>query len=397
MNKIKIVTFSLLALCLQVFCINREKETLQISEEDSLYCGSMSRANSVVSDQNLETDVLDEINVIQTNKAIDEPFLGRVKISGGAFEMGGDTPDGFENIPKTALPQGDKLPKHKDQINAFWMDEHEVTNAQFRVFVDATGYITIAERTILWEDIKNQVPPEIPEPPKEKLLPGSLVFHYADKNALKDNLENWWIFVKGANWLQPKGPGSSIEGFDNYPVTQVSCYDAVAYTKWGGKRLPTEAEYEYAMRGGQPNQMYPWGNDKTNEGEFYANHLQGEFPYTNTKDDSFEYLAPIKSFPSNGYGLYDIAGKYGNGLMIDAVQHNYYELVQSGSISKNPQGPEEGFETQNNFMKNKSLKGGSFLCHDGWCSGYRNARRLRTSPDTSLERKGSKGVKDLTK
>jgi sulfatase modifying factor 1 len=396
MNKIKIVILSLLTLCLEVSCINREKETLQISEEDSLSCGSMSRANSVVSNQNFETDVLDKINVIRTNKEIDQPFQGMVKISGGSFEMGGDLPDGFENMPKTALPQGDELPKHKVQISDFWMDEHEVTNAQFKAFVDATGYITIAERPILWEDIKDQLPPGTPKPPEENLLPGSLVFHYADKLAPRDNLENWWTFVKGANWLYPKGPGSSIEGLDNYPVVQVSWYDAIAYAKWAGKRLPTEAEYEYAMRGGKTNQMYPWGNEKTNEGKFYANHLQGVFPYTNTKDDGFEYLAPIKSFPSNGYGLYDIAGNVWEWTNDWYSAKYYYELEKSGSVSMNPQGPQQSFEVQNNFAKNKAIKGGSFLCHDDWCSGYRNARRMRTSPDSSMEHLGFRCVRDVT-
>lgn len=392
MNKIRIFILSLLVLGPLASCKNAVKETLGIVEKDRLSCNAVSRASSVVNHKNLETILLDEIDIIRTNKEISESFLGMVKISGGVFEMGGDTPDGFEDMPKTALPQRDELPKHNVQISDFWMDEHKVTNAKFTEFINATGYITIAERPILWEDIKNQVPPGTPKPPEENLLPGSLVFNYADKNAARDNSQNWWAFVKGANWSHPKGPGSSIEDLDNYPVVHISWYDAIAYAKWAEKRLPTEAEY--AMRAGLTNQMYPWGNEKINEGEFYANHLQGEFPYNNTKDDGFEYLAPIKSFPSNGYDLYDIAGNVWEWINDWYSAKYYYELEQSKSMSINPQGPEEGFETQNNFIKNKSIKGGSFLCHDDWCSGYRNARRMLNKPDTSMEHVGFRCVRD---
>ena len=398
MHKIKIAIIGILVLCNCYSCKNKETETIQIVESDpnSLSCSSVSRASSIITDKNLDAALLDDLNVIEPNKEIAEDYQGMVKISGGVFDMGGDIPPGFENMPKTALPQGDELPKHPVQISDFWMDEHEVTNAQFQTFVNATNYITIAERPIDWEEIKKQLPPGTPKPPDESLLPGSLVFHYADKNANKVNLENWWTFIRGANWRHPKGPGSSIEGLDNYPVVHVSWYDAAAYAKWAGKRLPTEAEYEYAMRGGVNNAMYPWGNEKTNEGKFYANHLQGEFPYNNTKKDGFEYLAPIKSFKPNGYGLYDIAGNVWEWTNDWYSGKYYHELEKSGSISINPQGPEEGFEVQNNFVKNKSIKGGSFLCHDDWCSGYRNARRMRNTPDTSMEHVGFRCVRDIT-
>jgi formylglycine-generating enzyme required for sulfatase activity len=396
MNKIKICVIILLAFFLQISCKKEEKETIKIDNKDSLSCSSVSRVNSIVGHQSRDTISKEDIELIETNDGLAEDYEGMVKISGGVFDMGGDIPSGFEDMPKTALPQGDELPKHKVQVSDFWMDEHEVTNAQFRAFVNATGYITTAEKPMDWEELKKQVPPGTPKPPDEDLLPGSLVFHYADKNVSKDNLGNWWSFVHGANWRHPKGPGSSIEGLDNYPVVQVSWYDAVAYAKWAGKRLPTEAEYEYAMRGGFDNRMYPWGNNKTNEGIFYANQLQGEFPYTNSKDDGFEFLAPIKSFPPNGYGLYDIAGNVWEWTNDWYSAKYYYELEQSGSVAINPQGPEVGFEVHNNFVKNKSIKGGSFLCHDDWCSGYRNARRMRTTPDTSMEHVGFRCVRKVT-
>lgn len=395
MNKIRIIILSSVVLCFLIACKNAEKETTEIVNKDSLSCSSVSRANLIQTDSNLDSNLMKSIEAISVNKDLENDFKGMIKIPGGIFEMGGDQPEGFENMPQTALPQGDELPKHQVKISDFWIDEHEVTNAEFKAFVDATGYITIAERPIDWEELKKQLPPDTPRPSEENLLPGSLVFHYANKLAPKSNLENWWSFVRGANWKHPKGPGSSIEGLDNYPVVHVSWYDAIAYAKWVGKRLPTEAEFEYAMRGGKSNQMYPWGNEKTNQGKYYANHLQGEFPYHNTKEDGFEFLAPIKSFPPNGYGLFDIAGNVWEWTNDWYSAKYYYELEQKGVIADNPKGPSEGFEVQNNFIKNKAIKGGSFLCHDNWCSGYRNARRMRNTPDTSMEHVGFRCVRDV--
>ena len=395
MKKSTIIIFGLLSF--MISCKNAEKNNTNNADGATLSCSSVSRASAILKDNNLDPVILKSIDSIQVDKQLVDNFDNMRRITGGVFEMGGDMPSGFEDMPKTALPQGDELPKHAVQINDFWIDTHEVTNAQFKAFIDATGYITIAERPLDWEEIKKQVPPGTPKPPEENLLPGSLVFHYADKNATKDYLDNWWSFVKGANWQHPKGPGSSIEGLDNYPVVHVSWYDAIAYAKWSGKRLPTEAEYEYAMRGGKKNLMYPWGNEKTNSGKFYSNHLQGEFPYSNTKADGFEYLAPIKSFPANGYGLYDIAGNVWEWTNDWYSAKYYYDLEQSGNVALNPQGPEEGFEVQNNFIKKKSIKGGSFLCHDDWCSGYRNARRMRNTPDTSMEHVGFRCVRDAIK
>ena len=389
MNKLKIVIKTVLALSLIIACKNAEKETTPPVADDSLSCSSVSRVSAVVGNQSTDT-----ISNIPANKELSEDYSGMVKISGGVFDMGGDKPSGFESMPKTALPQGDELPKHKVQVSDFWMDEHEVTNAQFKAFIDATGYVTTAEKPIDWEELKKQVPPGTPKPSDDDLLPASLVFNYADKNASKDNFGNWWSFVKGASWRHPKGPGSNIEGLDNHPVVQVSWYDAVAYAKWAGKRLPTEAEYEYAMRGGLENKMYPWGNDKTNESVHYANKLQGEFPYYNTKEDGFEFSAPVKSFEPNAYGLYDIAGNVWEWTSDWYSAKYYYELSQANSVALNPQGPDESFEVYNNFAKSKSIRGGSFLCHDDWCSGYRNARRMRNTPDTSMEHVGFRCVRD---
>jgi len=374
-------------------CKEKVKEVTEIEGHDTLDCSSVSRATLLGAETAATLDTKADSLPAATG-ALDN-YSGMVKIMGGVFEMGGDIPSGFENMPKTALPQGDELPKHTVQINDFWIDEHEVTNAEFKAFVDATGYVTTAEKPIDWEELKKQLPPGTPEPPAENLLPASLVFNYAPANASRDNLANWWTFKKQANWRQPKGPESSIDGKEDYPVVHISWYDAQAYAQWAGKRLPTEAEWEYAMRGGKQNMMYPWGNDRTEQGTSYANHLQGKFPYTNTIEDGFEGTAPVKSFPPNDYGLYDMAGNVWEWTS-DWYSAKYYtELAEKGGIVDNPQGPEEGFEVYNNLEKKKSIRGGSFLCNDDWCSGYRNARRMRNTPDTSMEHIGFRCVRDI--
>jgi len=374
----------------------KEKATpVEVEGHDSLDCSSVSRASALGADIGVTIET--QLDTLSSSSEVLDDYSGMVKIPGGVFEMGGDIPQGFEDMPKTALPQGDELPKHAVQISEFWIDEHEVTNAQFKAFVDATGYVTTAEKPIDWEELKKQLPPGTPQPPAENLLPASLVFHYAPANASRDNLGNWWSFTKQANWRQPKGPGSSIDGKDAYPVVHISWYDAVAYAQWAGKRLPTEAEWEFAMRGGQQNMMYPWGNEKTELGTNYANHLQGKFPYTNTIADGFEGTAPVKSFPANAYGLYDMAGNVWEWTS-DWYSAKYYtELAEKGGIADNPQGPEEGFEVYNNLEKKKAIRGGSFLCNDDWCSGYRNARRMRNTPDTSMEHIGFRCVRDIDK
>jgi len=222
-----------------------------------------------------------------------------------------------------------------------------------------------------------------------------LVFNYAHSGASKDNLNNWWTFERDVNWRQPNGQGSSIKGKENHPVVHISWYDALAYAKWKGKRLPTEAEWEYAMRGGKKNKMYPWGNEKTEQGKHYANHLQGEFPYTNTVADGFDRTAPVKSFPANGYGLYDMAGNVWEWTNDWYSGKYYFELNEGGGVADNPKGPDESFEVYNNLEKNKAIRGGSFLCHDNWCSGYRNSRRMRNTPDTSMEHIGFRCVRDI--
>ncbi len=312
----------------------------------------------------------------------DTSLTGMVLIPGGLFEMGGDN--------NQAGP--DEYPKHKVKVSPFYMDVTEVTNAQFKKFVDATHYITTAEKKPDWEELKKSVPPGTPKPPDSLLVPASLVFHETKTPVDLNDYSRWWSWVKGANWKHPEGPASSIRGKENYPAVQVSWDDAMAYCKWAGKRLPTEAEWEFAARGGLVNNIYPWGNESINVGKPKANSWEGKFPYLNEKKDGFYKLAPIKSFAPNGYGLYDMAGNVWEWCS-DWYDADYYKTL-ANKITINPQGPDRSFDPQETYTPKRSMRGGSFLCNDAYCSGYRVSRRMKSSPDTGLEHTGFRCVKD---
>jgi formylglycine-generating enzyme required for sulfatase activity len=311
----------------------------------------------------------------------DSSTAGMVYIPGGTFEMGGDNDQAA----------ADEYPKHKVTVSPFYMDATEVTNAQFRKFVEATKYITTAERKPDWEEVKKTVPPGTPKPDESLLVAASLVFTPSDGPVDLSNFSAWWKWVPGANWKQPEGPGSSIVGKDNYPVVQVSWDDAVAYCKWAGKRLPTEAEWEFAARGGLVNAIYSWGNEPVNTGKPKCNSWEGKFPYYNEKKDGFATLAPGKSFAPNGYGLYDMSGNVWEWCN-DWFDYNYYSTLK-GKTTINPQGPLKSYDPEDLYSPKKSLRGGSFLCNDSYCSGYRAARRMKSSPDTGLEHTGFRCVR----
>lgn len=222
-----------------------------------------------------------------------------VLIPAGQYTMGTDDPKSFPN----------ERPAHQVKVNSFWMDEHDVTNAEFEKFVKATGYVTTAERKPDWEELKKQLPPGTPKPDDSVLVPGSMVFTPTTGPVDLRNMEAWWRWVPGASWRHPEGPDSNIKGRENHPVVQVSWDDAVAYAKWAGKRLPTEAEWEFAARGGLENKRYAWGDEFQPGGKWMANIWTGDFPYHNTAEDGFKGTAPVKSFPPNGYGLYDMGGE----------------------------------------------------------------------------------------
>lgn len=353
--------------------------------------------NNLVGKQYLDSTYLQAIESIEINTQLSNSTTGMVWIEGGSFIMGGNIPKGFENMPATALAQNDEYPNHKVQVTGFYMDEHEVTVGQYLKFVEATGYKTVAEKDINWQQLKKQLPPNTPKPNENMLKAGSLVFQYVAEGTSKNNIGNWWKYTTGVDWKNPDGTNPKLEEILQQPVTQVSWYDALAYAKWCGKRLPTEAEFEYAMRGGVKKNMYPWGNEKTAANKHYGNFFQGNFPYNNTADDGFLGVAPIKQFPPNAYGLYDIAGNVWE-WTADWYSPLYYaELMETDVLNTNPKGPIKSYEINNKYATNKVIRGGSFLCNDSWCSGYRNARRMRLSPDTGMQHLGFRLVKGKNK
>jgi formylglycine-generating enzyme len=311
----------------------------------------------------------------------DTSHTGMVRISGGTFDMGGDNDQ--------ASP--DEYPKHKVQVASFYMDVTEVTNAQFKKFVDATGYVTTAERKPDWEELKKTLPPNAVRPPDSVLIAASLVFKKTENPVSLNDYSQWWTWVKGANWRNPQGANSNNEGKENYPVVHISWDDAMAYCKWAGKRLPTEAEWEFAARGGLTNNIYPWGNEHVSKGRPKTNSWEGSFPYFNEKKDRFEKAAPVKTYSPNAYGLYDMAGNVWE--WCSDWYHNEYYKTLADKTTINPQGPEKSFDPAEPYTQKRSLRGGSFLCNDAYCSGYRVARRMKSSPDTGLEHTGFRCVR----
>ncbi len=307
---------------------------------------------------------------------------GMVFVPSGSLNMGGDN--------EQASP--DEYPKHKVTIASFYMDETEVTNRAFKAFVDATNYVTIAERDLDWEEMKKDLPPGTAKPPDSILQAGALVFSKTAYPVQLNDPSQWWKWVTGASWKHPKGPGSSISGIMDHPVVQVSWEDAMAYAEWSGKRLPTEAEWEWAARGGQVDNIYPWGNEAVNDiGHKYANFWQGIFPYENSEKDGYATTAPVKTFPPNAYGLYDMAGNVWEWCS-DWYDARYYGKER---LQENERGPEQSFNPLNPYTPAKVMRGGSFLCNDEYCSGYRNARRMQSSPDTGLNHTGFRCVKEV--
>jgi formylglycine-generating enzyme required for sulfatase activity len=303
-----------------------------------------------------------------------------VFIHGGEYMMGAADDEG----------RTDEYPRHKVRLNGFWMDETEVTNAQFRRFVKATGYITQAEKIPDWEEMKKQLPPGTPKPNDSLLVAASLVFVSPGRDVSLADPSQWWVWEKGASWKHPQGPGSSIDGKDNYPVVHISWYDAMAYCKWSGKRLPTEAEWEFAARGGKQNEKYPWGNEDIDSGRPKANTWQGNFPNQNVNNDHFARLAPVRSFLPNEYGLYDMAGNVWEWCS-DWYDENYYQRLKT-QLSMDPAGPSRSNDPMEPGVPKKVVRGGSFLCNASYCKGYRVSSRMKTSPDTGLEHTGFRCV-----
>ena len=308
------------------------------------------------------------LHSFNTGVATDLSRNDMVAIPGGTFLMGSNE---FQ----------DAMPVHTVQVNRFLMDVHEVTNAQFAAFIKATGYVTVAERKL--------DPKDYPTVPQDKLVPGSAVFTPPSHHVSLNDPLQWWEYKAGASWKHPQGAGSSIQGKDTDPVVQVCYEDAAAYAKWAGKRLPTEAEWEFAARGGAQNEPYYWGKELKPKGKWVANIFQGDFPSANSKDDGYVTLAPVKSFAPNAYGLYDMEGNAWEWCS-DLYRPDYY----INSPAKDPKGPADSYDPEEPGTIKHVQRGGSFLCSDQYCNRYKAGSRGKGETTSASNNLGFRCVKN---
>jgi formylglycine-generating enzyme len=288
-------------------------------------------------------------------------------IPGGEFQMGSD-----RHYPE-------ERPAHRVAVDGFWMDRHPITNAEFERFVAETGYVTSAEVAPDPSDYPGALP--------EMLYPGSLVFVKPPGPVDRSQIGNWWRFMRGADWRHPRGPSSSLTGLEQHPVVHVCYSDAQAYARWGGKEIPTEAEWEFAARGGLDGATYAWGEEFMPQGRPMANTWQGEFPWQNRVEDGYEGTSPVGAFPPNGYGLYDVIGNVWEWTTDWYYPGHPKEVLDSCSTPRNPRG---GAETDSYDpgrpeirIPRKVIKGGSHLCAPNYSRRYRPAARFPEPIDTS--------------
>ena len=312
-----------------------------------------------------------------------------------------ETPDGMVWVEGKSYTKGAKQnddyammrekPSHEVYIDGFYIDVTEVTNNQFQKFVNETGYLTIAEREIDWDEMKKSLPARTPKPHDSILQPGSLIFN--DKLKKVDDMNNyfqWWRWQTGANWRSPKGPGSNIENKGNYPVVHIAYEDAKAYCEWANRRLPTEAEWESAAQGNYKNAIFPWG-DETNLLDSNANTWQGNFPVKNESIDGYEMIAPVKSFPANSIGIFDMVGNVWE-ITDDLFNVNYYSEISTETELKNLKGASSCYNPSNPYEIQYVMKGGSFLCHDSYCASYRISARMGVSVSSGSDHTGFRTV-----
>ncbi|WP_441613577.1 MULTISPECIES: formylglycine-generating enzyme family protein [unclassified Cupriavidus] len=317
---------------------------------------------------------------------------GMVHIPGGEFLMGSDS----------KMAQDNEKPAHKVRVHGFWMDQHHVTNAEFRKFVAATGYVTTAEKTPEWDTLKVQLPPGTPRPPASAMVPGGMVFVGTSRPVPLQDYSRWWRYVAGADWRHPGGPGTSIDGKDDHPVVQVSYEDAQAYARWAGKRLPTEAEWEFAARGGLAQATYAWGEKFAPDGKQMANAWQGQqaqpFPVVSPKAGGAPGTSPVGTFPANGYGLHDMTGNAWQWVTDWYRPDQFQREAALGRLIENPAGPVASWDPGEpgvpvNAPK-RVTRGGSFLCNEDYCLSYRPSARRGTDPDSGMSHLGFRLVMD---
>jgi formylglycine-generating enzyme required for sulfatase activity len=312
---------------------------------------------------------------------------GMVWIPGGEFSMGAADPHGIDMNDVGMHATDDSRPIHRVYVDGFWMDTTEVTNAQFQRFAAATAYVTVAERTPRAEDFPGALP--------EMLVAGSLLFSPPDHAVpLNDQLQ-WWSYMNGASWRHPLGPASDLKGRAQYPVVHIAYEDAVAYATWADKRLPTEAEWEFAARGGLSGKPYAWGDDFRPNGQWMANTFQGHFPNQDTAEDAFPGVGPVAQYPPNGYGLSDVAGNVWEWTS-DWYRPDYYaQLAAAGGLARNPQGPDASYDPSEPTANKRVHRGGSFLCTDQYCSRYMVGTRGKGEISTGTNHLGFRCVRSL--
>lgn len=310
---------------------------------------------------------------------------GMVLVPAGEFAMGAAEPSGMDHNHDGMLATADSRPIHRVAVSAFWIDKTEVTNAAWARFVDATRHVTVAEIAPTRE--------EFPDAPADLLVPGSAVFAAPAQAVPLDDPRQWWAWVKGASWRTPEGPGSSIARRQDHPIVHVAHADAAAYCSWAGKRLPTEAEWEFAARGGLEGKVYPWGDEFRPGGRWMTNSFQGHFPDLDSKADGYFATAPVAQFPANGYGLYDVAGNAWEWVS-DWYRPDYYaRLATTGVVARNPAGPADSYDPDEPGVPKRVQRGGSFLCTEQYCSRYMVGTRGKGETRSSANHLGFRCAK----
>lgn len=327
-----------------------------------------------------------EATIVNAVSAPNSLPAGMVYVPGGEFSMGSLDPT--EMVCGGDQPMDDARPLHRVYLDGFFMDATEVTNEEFDRFAQATGYVTVAERKPTHE--------EFPEVPLENLVAGSVVFSPPPRAVPLDDHYQWWSYVPGANWRHPTGPTSDLKGREKFPVVHISYEDAAAYAKWAGKRLPTEAEFEFAARGGLTGKPYAWGDELKPGGKWPANIYQGKFPEKggDTGEDGFKGIAPVAKFQANGYGLFDVGGNVWEWCS-DWYRPDYYStLAQEGGVAHNPRGPASSLDPAEPREQKRVQRGGSFLCTDQYCTRYMVGTRGKGEVRSASNHLGFRCVKD---
>jgi formylglycine-generating enzyme required for sulfatase activity len=298
-----------------------------------------------------------------------------VWVPGGTFWMG---------CPDCGMP--DTLPVHLVRVKGFWMDKTPVTNAQFSEFVRATGYVTVAERAL--------DPKDFPGVPADKLVSGSAVFTPPPDVVPLDNPLAWWRYVPGASWKHPDGPKSTLAGREQHPVVHIAWEDANAYLTWAGRRLPTEAEFEFAARGGLDRKRYAWGDELKPEGKWASNIWQGQFPARNTVEDGHRGTSAVTTFPATGFGLHDMGGNVWQ-WCADWYRPDSYSIDAGNVPAIDPRGPDQSLDPQEPGAAKRVVRGGSFLCSDRYCTRYLVGSRGKAEINSGTSNLGFRGVRSL--